>query len=255
LKATFEVEKGRIERIISAISTRLSEDAKPVLEIGPKGLTGYDKTTAQSYAFVECKEAFFTTPPDAETKQMTSGNVIFSVKETGTNMFKVYIEESTPKGVERNVFHDNLVIPEGDEIGFPKEVDRFSDGVLEIKMNSPRVCVADIEAIKLQELSTTDVERYSTTWYPNEEKVDFVIRTETGATVEKTFSVKYLMKPESEFTIDFESKAFSKLAGNMLGKARLSIHKRETGEPTGVVLTQSSNDYDIGYTLAALNPI
>jgi hypothetical protein len=196
LKATFEVEKGRIERIISAISTRLSEDAKPVLEIGPKGLTGYDKTTAQSYAFVECKEAFFTTPPDAETKfiitkgmifglkQMTSGNVIFSVKETGTNMFKVYIEESTPKGVERNVFHDNLVIPEGDEIGFPKEVDRFSDGVLEIKMNSPRVCVADIEAIKLQELSTTDVERYSTTWYPNEEKVDFVIRTETGATVD-----------------------------------------------------------------------
>jgi hypothetical protein len=266
LKASFEVEKSRLDSIISAISTRLSEDAKPILEIGPEGLIGYDKSTGQSYSFVRTNAGFFAKPPESETKfivtkglmfglkQMTSGNIVFKIIEAGTDMFKVYIEGAASKGIEKNVFHDNLVIPVGDELGFPKEIGKFSDNVLEIKMESARVCVVDVEAIKLQELTTSGVERFSSTWYPDD-KVTFVLKAEGGATVEKTFSVTYLMKPEAEFSIDFEPKAFNALVGNMLGKIRLSLHKKDSGEAAGVVLTQSASDHDIGYTLSAMNPI
>jgi hypothetical protein len=265
LSVNFRIDKGRFDKALNAFASRATSGSNPVLEVTPEGLIGYDKATSQWYSYFKADKDFLEEVPNGSfaivvtkglltgLKQMASGIIKVTLQEVSDGVRRVVIEEDSKKGPEVNMYHEEAIIPEGDELGFPKSLEKFKDGVLQIVMEAPLVCVVDVDAIKIQELTATNVERYETYWDPAG-SVKVVIELDSGGVIEKTFPVKFFDPPSELFQIDLEPSFLSPLMSTFLGEVRLTLHKFDSGQPAGITATLTAKDHDIGHTLAAMNP-
>ena len=268
MSANFSVDRGRLLNLLSVIGAKSKETtAEPVLEISPKGILGYDKATAQCLSYIFAHPTFFSseivgdvkmiaTPSLVQgLKQLSSGVVKFSIRVIAENMKEVCIEEMHTTGTNRDLYHEPIVIPTSEKIGFPRGISKFSDGVLEIIMQHERVCIADVDALRLQSLPD-NVERAAMVWRPDS-TLFITLRNDSGGVLEKTIPIEYFSgaSPKEDVRIDLSPEFFKALVGTMLGKVRICVHRAPSGNMSGVAITSSSSDYDMGHTLAAMSPL